>query len=64
MIKVNIADRCLEASGRKQSNNRSFRPNVQLANDAAEVIILEAKKSGEIGAARSSLASKRSGRIE
>src|SRR6516225_5115249 len=35
-----------------QNNNRSLRPNVQLANDAAEVIILKAKKSGEIGAAR------------
>jgi hypothetical protein len=35
-----------------QNDTRSFRLDVQLANDAAEVIILDAKKSAEIGAAR------------
>src|SRR6516165_5464470 len=44
--------RTARTRGRGLNNNRSLRPNVQLANDAAEVIILTAKKSGEIGAAR------------
>jgi hypothetical protein len=39
-----------EASGRNDTS--SFRLDVRLVNDAAEVIILDAKKSGEIGAAR------------
>jgi hypothetical protein len=50
-----VAGRCREAPGRKQNNNRSFRPNVPLANDAAEVVILDTKKGGEIGIARFSV---------
>jgi hypothetical protein len=35
-----------------QNDTRSFRLDVQLANDTADVVILDAKKGGEIGAAR------------